>query len=173
MNHVCSSKNFEKCICLFIVHCSTVSLSIHHSLSICFLMGTWRTKWQPTPVFLPGESHGRRSLVDYTAHGVTKSGTRLSDFTSTLDYFWFLTGLQGLCLPSFKTEERAQSQQQRYQLFHKWGSLPVWRKFLELHSTMYCGWQGKTWWQTSLLVAGASEDVGRSVVPDSLGPHGL
>ena len=23
----------------------------------------WRRKWQPTPVFLPGESHGRRSLV--------------------------------------------------------------------------------------------------------------
>ena len=25
----------------------------------------WRRKWQPTPVFLPGESHGQRSLVDY------------------------------------------------------------------------------------------------------------
>jgi len=23
----------------------------------------WRKKWQPTPVFLPGESHGQRSLV--------------------------------------------------------------------------------------------------------------
>ena len=23
----------------------------------------WRRKWQPTPVFLPGESHGHRSLV--------------------------------------------------------------------------------------------------------------
>ena len=23
----------------------------------------WRRKWHPTPVFLPGESHGRRSLV--------------------------------------------------------------------------------------------------------------
>ena len=23
----------------------------------------WRRKWQPTPVFLPGESHGRRSVV--------------------------------------------------------------------------------------------------------------
>ena len=23
----------------------------------------WRRKWQPSPVFLPGESHGRRSLV--------------------------------------------------------------------------------------------------------------
>ena len=23
----------------------------------------WRGEWQPTPVFLPGESHGRRSLA--------------------------------------------------------------------------------------------------------------
>ena len=26
----------------------------------------WRRKWQPTPVFLPGESHGQRNLVGYS-----------------------------------------------------------------------------------------------------------
>ena len=26
----------------------------------------WRRKWQPTPVFLPGESHGQRNLVNYS-----------------------------------------------------------------------------------------------------------
>ena len=26
----------------------------------------WRRKWQPTPVFLPGESHGQRSLAGYS-----------------------------------------------------------------------------------------------------------
>ena len=26
----------------------------------------WRRAWQPTPVFLPGESHGQRSLVSYS-----------------------------------------------------------------------------------------------------------
>ena len=25
----------------------------------------WRRKWQPTPVFLPGESHGQTSLAVY------------------------------------------------------------------------------------------------------------
>ena len=25
----------------------------------------WRRAWQPTPVFLPGESHGQRSLAGY------------------------------------------------------------------------------------------------------------
>ena len=29
----------------------------------------WRRKWQPTPVFLPGESHGQRSLVGYHPQG--------------------------------------------------------------------------------------------------------
>ena len=27
----------------------------------------WRRKWQPTPVFLPGESYGQRSLAGYSA----------------------------------------------------------------------------------------------------------
>ena len=26
----------------------------------------WRRKWQPTPVFLPGKSHGQRSLVGFS-----------------------------------------------------------------------------------------------------------
>ena len=29
----------------------------------------WRRKWQPTPVLLPGESHGRRTLVGYSPWG--------------------------------------------------------------------------------------------------------
>ena len=28
----------------------------------------WRRKWQPTPVFLPGKSHGQRSLIGYSLH---------------------------------------------------------------------------------------------------------
>ena len=28
----------------------------------------WRRKWQPTPVFLPGESHGQRSLAGPCSH---------------------------------------------------------------------------------------------------------
>ena len=29
----------------------------------------WRRKWQPTPVFLSGKSHGQRSLMDYSSWG--------------------------------------------------------------------------------------------------------
>jgi len=38
------------------------------SLSL-FTFMHWRRKWQPTPVFLPGKSHGRRSLVGCSPWG--------------------------------------------------------------------------------------------------------
>ena len=44
------------------------------SLSL-FTFMHWRRKWQPTPVFLPGESHGRRSLVGYSPRGHKESDT--------------------------------------------------------------------------------------------------
>ena len=40
-----------------------------------------RKKWQPTPVFLPGESHGQRSLAGYSGESMgSQSRTRLSDW---------------------------------------------------------------------------------------------
>ena len=44
------------------------------SLSL-FTFMPWRRKWQPTPVFLPGESQGRRSLVGCRLWGHTESDT--------------------------------------------------------------------------------------------------
>ena len=35
----------------------------------------WRRKWQPTPVFLPGKSHGQRSLVGYRSWGCKELDT--------------------------------------------------------------------------------------------------
>ena len=35
----------------------------------------WRWKWQPTPIFLPGEFHGRRSLAGYSPWGHEESDT--------------------------------------------------------------------------------------------------
>ena len=48
----------------------------------------WRWEWLPTPVFLPGEFHGQRSLAGYTVHRVTKGWThsqlsRVSDSEET------------------------------------------------------------------------------------------
>ena len=47
----------------------------------------WRRKWHPTPVFLPGESHGGRSLVGYSPWGHKESDmTERFHFTSGLDW---------------------------------------------------------------------------------------
>ena len=43
----------------------------------------WRKKWQPTPVFLPGNSHGQRSLAGYSPWGC-KGQTQLSNCTTTM-----------------------------------------------------------------------------------------
>ena len=54
------------------------SLGVGHnwttSLSL-FPFRHWRRKWQPTPVFLPGESQGRGSLVGCRLWGQTESDT--------------------------------------------------------------------------------------------------
>ena len=38
----------------------------------------WRRKWQPTPVFLPGKSHGQMSLMDYSPWGHKRVGNDLA-----------------------------------------------------------------------------------------------
>ena len=54
------------------------SLGVGHnwvtSLSL-FTFMHWRRKWQPTPVFLPGESQGRGSLMGCRLWGRTESDT--------------------------------------------------------------------------------------------------
>ena len=54
------------------------SLRVRHdwatSLSL-FTFMHWKRKWQPTAVFLPGESQGGRSLVDCRLWGRTQSDT--------------------------------------------------------------------------------------------------
>ena len=40
----------------------------------------WRREWLPTPVFLPGESHGQRMSMGWSmVHGITKGQTGLSN----------------------------------------------------------------------------------------------
>ena len=58
----------------------------------------WRRKWQPTPVLLPGKSHGQRSLVGYSPRGC-----KALDTTERLHFlFFFLSFLPSLpFLPSF------------------------------------------------------------------------
>ena len=50
----------------------------------------WRRKWPPTPVFLPGESHGQRSLVGCSPWGRTES-----DITERLHFDFSLSCIGG------------------------------------------------------------------------------
>ena len=61
---------------------------------------SWRRKWQPTPVFLPGKSHGQRSLVGYSPWGRKESD--MTDFTYFLTAF-FMVQLSHLYLTTGKT----------------------------------------------------------------------
>ena len=48
------------------------SLRVGHNWATSLSLSTfmhWRRKWQPTPVFLPGESQGRGSLIGYSPRG--------------------------------------------------------------------------------------------------------
>ena len=69
----------------------------------------WRRKWQPTPVFLPGESHGQRSLAGYSPWGHKESDTteRLTT-TKTASKFHIIqrwenghSGCPHFCFPSW------------------------------------------------------------------------
>ena len=69
----------------------------------------WRRAWQPTPVFLPGESHGQRSPVGYSPRGHKESDTtkRLNNNSKT--------ETQGLWLPRLSREAQG-----------SWGGIPGW-----------------------------------------------
>ena len=64
----------------------------------------WRREWLTTSVFLPGESHGQRSLGGY-GNGVAKSQTRLSNYLFhnnlcgiVLDSCFLNTGRSEMCI---------------------------------------------------------------------------
>ena len=58
---------------------------------------SWRRKWQPTPVFLPGKSHGQRSLqfmADFSSQGhkrVRHTLVTKQEQQRPVEYFWKAT----------------------------------------------------------------------------------
>ena len=59
-------------------NCLDLSPWLYSSILRTTILGNRRRKWQPTPVFLTGESQGQRSLAGYSPWG-RKSQTRLSN----------------------------------------------------------------------------------------------
>ena len=86
------------------------SLRVRHdwvtSLSLFTLMH-WRRKWQPTPVFLPGESQGRGSLVGCRLWGRTESDmTEVTAASAAIDWL-FITSMNYHCLSRFLHSKQA------------------------------------------------------------------
>ena len=73
--------------CLFIVWAHN-GFKMHESMDClgCIWTHNRRRQWHPTPVLLPGKSHGRRRLVGCSPWGRWGSDT-LSDFTFTFHFY--------------------------------------------------------------------------------------
>ena len=83
-------------------------------------MYSWRRKWQPSPVFLPGESHGHRSLVGYSPWG-----RKESDMTEHIALTYIYARL-----PRWHSGKESAYQSRRYKKcrFSLWvGKIP-WRR---------------------------------------------
>ena len=59
----------------FLVHPCCVIMALFHSFYDWVIYHHWRRKWQPTPLFLPGESQGWGSLVGSHLWGCTELDT--------------------------------------------------------------------------------------------------
>ena len=84
---------FEFLLCNAIDCCRLVLLLLSSGNNNCFsnkpwvlLMGARRRQWHPTPVLLPGKSHGQRSLV-----GCSPRGHEESDTTEQLHFHFSLS----------------------------------------------------------------------------------
>ena len=79
----CVQSSFmDACVCVCMLsHFSHVQLfatlgTVAHQVPLFIGFSRhWRRKWQPTPVFLPGESQGQGSLVGCRLWGRTESDT--------------------------------------------------------------------------------------------------
>ena len=64
--------------------CWNLLLEHRPCFEFCSWWFPWRRPWHPTPVFLPGESQGRGSLMG-AVYGVAQSRTRLKQFSSSYE----------------------------------------------------------------------------------------
>ena len=100
------------------VHGVAKSRTLLSDFTFTFTFMHWRRKWQPTPVFLPGESQGRGSLVA-AVYGVAQSQTQLKRLSS--NYFKpVVAGRQSLEISiSLRAFEKCRFLDKRSDLFHE------------------------------------------------------
>ena len=77
---------------------------------------SWRRKWQPIPIFLPGEFYGQRSLVGYSPWGHKESDTTewLTHFKARWLHQWIVFNIRELMPILLKLQKIAE-----------WGTLQI------------------------------------------------
>ena len=108
-------------------------------------MNNWRRQWHPTPVLLPGKSHGWSSLVGYSAWG-----RKESDMTEWLHFHFSLScigegngnRLQCSCLENPRDgEPGGLPSMGSHRVGHDWGDLAAaaaeWTMFYNLNMQVY------------------------------------
>ena len=129
----------------------------------------WRRKWQPTPVFLPGKSHGWRSLVGYSPWGHKESDTTERLHFTSLHYSYlyslaFLTFLfSNKCMAYLVTQyflkfssdwpDSKVNKWKDQMLFYQQSSCLVKNCYLELLNIVF-----KSWWVNLLLLGCTPQD---------------
>ena len=90
---------------------------------------TWRRKWQPTPVFLPGRSYEQRSLAGYSPWGHKESDTT-----------WWLNNNSMACMVLVLVRDRLED---KFHMCHNFCTL---RKILlsQILTKNYTSWLKKT-----------------------------
>ena len=85
----------------------------------------WRRTWQPTPIFLPGESHGQRSLAGYGPIGLQRNRHNWSDLACM--HALNVSPQSGWELSNLGPDEKrgCQDQEQLWPLQERPGSSPI------------------------------------------------
>ena len=111
-------------------------------ISLCYFPGVpryhnWRREWQPTPGFLPGKSHGQRTLEGWaTVHGSQRVGRDwvTNTFSSDAIFPHFYHNIPHSCSPVFLRSSMCQvklayERKPRMKgVYMWWGELEGWRE---------------------------------------------
>ena len=102
---------------------------------------SWRRKWQPTPVFLPGKSHGQRSVAGYSLWGRKRFGHDLAteeqrSYEGKTDLLLYQETKKGRKLGSSVLKE-AYLHTNTFRLYQKTNSIHTEYKFLPTDFPQY------------------------------------
>ena len=109
----------------------------------------WRRKWQPAAVFLPGKSHGQRSLVGYSPGGCKEldAAESLSTYTCTHSQEIVVNHLGWPSVINKDSHQRTR----RQKIESEGGDVGGWLFVVDLEDggmgpgAQQCGWPPKIW----------------------------